>query len=123
MKKSHVIALAFITAVSGHGAIASTPEARLVQGPGVTTGPDYATVRPDFPRPATSKVLVKAGAAASTSCTDTRGYAVQAWARNDRWGSFPIVRPQNVAGAVRYCVAQRFDGSSALHVKYDVIGE
>jgi hypothetical protein len=68
-------------------------------------------------------VLKKAGAASSTSCTDPAGYTPVTWSTFDRWGSFPIARPADVVGEVRYCVSLRLANSHAFDVKYNVIGK
>ena len=123
MNRTLLFSLAAIAAIASHGALAVNAAAgNPLVGGGVTTDSRGATVRPAFVKPSGSQTLKKAGAVRSTSCADPVGYAPVTWTTFDRWGSFPIVRPADVSGEVRYCVALRLDNSPSFSVKYDVIG-
>lgn len=122
MKQSRVLSLAVLAAVTTHAALAGQPSVSHSPRGGISTDPGGAWVRPDYPKVPNSQTLKKAGPAAATVCGDPDGYAAT-WSTRDRWGSFSIIRPTGVEGEVRYCVAVRLQGSEAIEVKYDVIGE
>jgi hypothetical protein len=116
MKKTTLVIMAALAAIGSHAAMASA-------GSGVTTSPKGAWVKPGYTVPANSEPVVKAGPAGSTSCQDGTAYTPVTWTTFDRWGSFPIARPANVAGEVRYCVSVRHVGAHAVKVEYDIIGQ
>ena len=120
-----VIAAA-IALVTSQAAIAASPTSRPLPksyGSGVTTSAEGAWVSPGFDVPAHTHQVVKAGPAGTTACADFTGYGKVTWTAFDRWGSFPILRPADVAGEVRYCVGLQHAGSQLVKVAYDVIGE
>ena len=120
------VIVAAIALVTSQAAIAASPISRPLPksyGSGVTTSAEGAWVSPGFDVPADTDQVVKAGPADTTACADFTDYSKVTWTTFDRWGSFPILRPTDVAGEVRYCVGLRHTGSHLVKVAYDVIGE
>jgi hypothetical protein len=120
VKKTALFSLAALAVLANHGAFAADPSTATR---GITTGPSGAFVSPQFTHAAGVVTIRKAGPASSTSCSSPRGYEVVGFTYHDRAGSFPIGRPANVAGEVRYCVGRQAAGANTFDVKYDVIGE
>ncbi|WP_063573397.1 MULTISPECIES: hypothetical protein [Luteibacter] len=124
MQKASLLSLAVVSALISATAMASNPAIKpgdRSTGSGVSTDPSGARVRPGFTNPG-GHIVVKAGAASSTSCQDRTGYSPQTWSFFDIWGSFYIARPADVVGAVRYCVSVQSDNTPSFAVKYDATG-
>jgi hypothetical protein len=124
MQKAAILSLAVVGALISAAAMASNPVIKpgdRTSGSGILTDPSGARVRPGFENP-NGHIVVKAGAASTTSCQDPADYSPQRWAFFDVWGSFHIARPADVVGAVRYCVSVQSDNTPSFAVKYDATG-